>query len=198
MGASTTEPDYNAADFYKGAVTNHYSRIVHANMADGKAYGFPFDDVGHFESLVHDGDPNSASITLTPFGAGGGGGPGPSPTDSSRLNAGQRLSRGQSLTSANGRFHLNMQSDGNLVIYDGSSAIWASNTWNLPDSTKPTRAEMQADGNFVLYNDANQASWASGSWGSGRVSPYLLMQDDGNLVIYHNGSSAIWASGTQR
>jgi hypothetical protein len=40
-------------------------------MADGKAYGFPFDDVGAQESLVHDGDPRAAGIVLTPFGAGG-------------------------------------------------------------------------------------------------------------------------------
>ena len=41
-------------------------------MVDGKAYAFAFDDVGAFESLVHDGDPRSASIILSPFGAGGG------------------------------------------------------------------------------------------------------------------------------
>ncbi|MDQ1652810.1 MAG: hypothetical protein QOI35_2010 [Cryptosporangiaceae bacterium] len=76
LGATSTEPDYNAADFYKGTLTNHFSRIVHANMVDGRAYGFPFDDVGHFESLVHDANPSSASITLTTFGAGG---PPPSP-----------------------------------------------------------------------------------------------------------------------
>ncbi len=38
-------------------------------MADGKAYAFAFDDVGAFESLVHDGDPRSAGIILSPFGA---------------------------------------------------------------------------------------------------------------------------------
>ena len=53
------------------APTNHYSRIIHANMVDGKAYGFAFDDVGAHESLVHDGDPRAAGIILTPFGAGG-------------------------------------------------------------------------------------------------------------------------------
>ena len=41
-------------------------------MVDGKAYTFPFDDVGAFESLVHDGDPRSAGIILSPFGSGGG------------------------------------------------------------------------------------------------------------------------------
>ncbi|GAA4056213.1 beta-1,3-glucanase family protein [Actinomadura miaoliensis] len=71
LGTIDTQPSYDPAEFYRGSLTNHYSRIIHANMVDGKAYGFPFDDVGNFESLVHDGDPRSASITLTPFGAGG-------------------------------------------------------------------------------------------------------------------------------
>jgi hypothetical protein len=79
LGTTTTEPDYNAANFYKGALTNHYSRIVHNNMVDGKAYGFPFDDVGHFESLVHEANPSSATITLTTFGSGGPPPPPPTP-----------------------------------------------------------------------------------------------------------------------
>ncbi|MFI6513525.1 beta-1,3-glucanase family protein [Streptosporangium sp. NPDC050855] len=74
LGTIDTQPSYNAADFYRGPLTNHYSRIIHANMVDGKAYGFAFDDVGAFESLVHDGNPRSAAITLSPFGAGGPGG----------------------------------------------------------------------------------------------------------------------------
>jgi hypothetical protein len=67
LGTSDTEPVYNAAAFYKNSTPNHYSRIIHENMVDGKAYGFAYDDVGHFESLVHAGDPRLASIILTPF-----------------------------------------------------------------------------------------------------------------------------------
>jgi hypothetical protein len=36
-------------------------------MADGKAYAFAFDDVGNHESLVHDGSPQKASLTLDPL-----------------------------------------------------------------------------------------------------------------------------------
>ena len=36
-------------------------------MADGKAYGFAFDDVGNFESLVHDGNPQQAAMILDPL-----------------------------------------------------------------------------------------------------------------------------------
>lgn len=71
LGRLDTQPSGTAADFYQGTITNHYSRLVHQNMVDGRAYGFAFDDVQAQESLVHSGDPRSAGVTLTPFGAGG-------------------------------------------------------------------------------------------------------------------------------
>jgi hypothetical protein len=61
------QPDTSSANFYTDVVTNHYARKIHAQMADGKAYAFAFDDVGNYESLVHDGDPQQAYITLDPF-----------------------------------------------------------------------------------------------------------------------------------
>ncbi|TCN33658.1 beta-1,3-glucanase [Kribbella orskensis] len=61
------QPDSSNANFYQDVVTNHYARKIHARMADGKAYAFAFDDVGAHESLVHDGNPQQASITLDPF-----------------------------------------------------------------------------------------------------------------------------------
>ncbi|MFI2372801.1 glycoside hydrolase family 64 protein [Streptomyces sp. NPDC018833] len=61
------QPDTGSAGFYRDTVTNHYARKVHAQMADGKAYAFAFDDVGAHESLVHDGNPQHAYITLDPF-----------------------------------------------------------------------------------------------------------------------------------
>ena len=40
------QPDPNNSGFYLDNVTNHYARKIHAQMADGKAYAFAFDDVG--------------------------------------------------------------------------------------------------------------------------------------------------------
>ncbi|MCL3997762.1 MULTISPECIES: glycoside hydrolase family 64 protein [Streptomyces] len=62
-----SQPDATTADFYRDAVTNQYARAIHAQMADGKAYAFAFDDVGHQESLVHDGSPQQAYLTLDPL-----------------------------------------------------------------------------------------------------------------------------------
>ena len=67
LGTLDTQPGGTAADFYRGTLTNHYSRIIHEQMVDGKAYGFAFDDVQNQESLVHSGDPRRAGIVLTPF-----------------------------------------------------------------------------------------------------------------------------------
>ncbi|MFJ6728783.1 MULTISPECIES: glycoside hydrolase family 64 protein [unclassified Streptomyces] len=64
---NTNQPDVSAASFYKEPVTNIYSKKVHEQMVDGKAYGFAFDDVGHHESLVHDGSPIEASMTVQPL-----------------------------------------------------------------------------------------------------------------------------------
>ncbi|MFK8908623.1 glycoside hydrolase family 64 protein [Streptomyces sp. YS-3] len=61
------QPDTGSAAFYQDAVTNQYARELHARMADGRAYAFAFDDVGHHESLVNDGDPRQAYLTLDPF-----------------------------------------------------------------------------------------------------------------------------------
>jgi len=76
LGTSTLEPVTDASAFYRSTPANEYAKAVHAAMADGRAYAFAFDDVGAFESLVHDGDPRSARIDLTPFAGGTGGGTG--------------------------------------------------------------------------------------------------------------------------
>jgi hypothetical protein len=65
-----TNPNQPATDpgsFYNDPVTNLYSRVMHQNSTDGKAYGFPFDDVASFASFVQDTSPSSITVTLTPF-----------------------------------------------------------------------------------------------------------------------------------
>lgn len=67
LGTIDTQPSTDASQFYRSSPNNLYGKVVHQNMVDGKAYAFAFDDVGAFESLVHDGDPRSAGIVLSPF-----------------------------------------------------------------------------------------------------------------------------------
>ncbi|WEK12542.1 MAG: peptidoglycan DD-metalloendopeptidase family protein [Candidatus Microbacterium phytovorans] len=101
------------------------------------------------------------------------------------LRANQTLTANKSLRSPNGTYRLTMQTDGNLVAYGPSGAIWATGGGDA------TRAVMQSDGNLVTYNSGGSARWESGSWGTG--GNRLLLQDDGNLVIYDSNGKAVWA-----
>lgn len=65
--ASADQPTTDPGGFYGGDVTNHYARIIHAHSVDGRAYGFPFDDVAGFASYVQDTAPTDLTVTLTPF-----------------------------------------------------------------------------------------------------------------------------------
>ncbi|MFY1703679.1 beta-1,3-glucanase family protein [Micromonospora sp. WMMA1923] len=67
------QPTTNRSAFYQHPVTNHYARVLHRHSADGKAYGFPFDDVVDDAAYIQDHSPGEVTVTLTPFGAGSGG-----------------------------------------------------------------------------------------------------------------------------
>lgn len=101
------------------------------------------------------------------------------------------LQVGQSRLSADGRFTLIMQAEGNLVLYiTGGPALWGSDSIG----SGAVRATFQSDGNLVLYNAANQGVWGSGTnnnWGSTAV-----VQNDGNFVIYNEAGAPIWATNT--
>ncbi len=101
-----------------------------------------------------------------------------------------------------------LQDDGNLVIYQGSRAIWDWGAGYFGDrlqggqTLQPGQALLSpdhqfelvmqpADGNLVLYQ-GSKALWAAGVAGAGA---YVAMQTDGNFVVY-NGGSAKWSSNT--
>jgi hypothetical protein len=119
----------------------------------------------------------------------------------------QALSQGDTVVSCNGQFSLDLQTDGNLVLYSGAAnaanALWDTATDAGDGRTPGYRAIMQEDGNFVLYDahgtaDANRL-WSSDT--SGHPGAYVDVQDDGNLVIYvgiASPSNALWATGTER
>lgn len=62
------QPTTAPGTFYRGARTNHYSRVLHGVHLDGKAYGFAFDDVADFASYVQDLAPTGFELTIGSFG----------------------------------------------------------------------------------------------------------------------------------
>ncbi|MGH3725804.1 MAG: LysM peptidoglycan-binding domain-containing protein [Mycobacterium sp.] len=105
------------------------------------------------------------------------------------LTGGQKLEAGQSLTSNNGAYSLTLQQDGNLVLSEYDTVVWATGT----NGTSPDRAEVQGDGNFVLYEQGGKPIWNSDTEGKDNVR--LVLQDDRNLVLY-SGDSPAWSTGT--
>jgi hypothetical protein len=107
----------------------------------------------------------------------------------------QALSRGNSavdrLNSAgSSSYYLIMQTDGNLVFYGPSGAIWSSGTY----STSAQVAVMQADGNFVVYDVNGTALWNSGTYGHPGAS--LIFNDSGGMfVVAADGSTLLWSGG---
>jgi nucleoid-associated protein YgaU len=108
---------------------------------------------------------------------------------SDRLMNGDKLERGQSLTSRNGAYTLTLQDDGNLVLSAAGQAVWATGT----NGENAERLEVQEDGNCVLYA-ADKPIWHTDTKGAKDVR--LLLQDDRNLVLYGFDGPA-WASNTQ-
>ncbi|MFI0775933.1 glycoside hydrolase family 64 protein [Streptomyces sp. NPDC021212] len=64
---TAAQPTTDPAAFYGEGVTHHYAKAMHAATADGKAYGFAFDDVADFASYIQDTAPTGITLTLTPF-----------------------------------------------------------------------------------------------------------------------------------
>ncbi|MGI8459131.1 MAG: hypothetical protein ACR2LI_13600 [Propionibacteriaceae bacterium] len=114
---------------------------------------------------------------------------GPTATGDS-MQVGQVLNPGNAIHSGNGRYTFVYQGDGNLVLYDGGQAPWASGTDGRPAGV----CIMQGDGNLVLYQRGGQPIWASGT--NGHPGSHLIMQNDRNAVIYQPDGRPIWASNT--
>lgn len=117
----------------------------------------------------------------------------PAATD---LKPGWFITTGQSVYSPNRRAMLTVQTDGNVVMYDMSSAkkppdfgasIWSSNT----NGKGVVKFIYQPDGNLVAYDKSGKAQYATNT--QGKTGATLNLQDDGNLVIYQ-GSNAVWNS----
>ena len=104
------------------------------------------------------------------------------------LTAGQKLGRGDSLTSKNGAYTLTLQEDGNLVLAARGEAVWATGT----NGQGGDRAEVQGDGNFVLYA-GDKPIWHTDTKGKKDVK--LVIQDDRNVVLYA-ADGAAWNSRT--
>ncbi|MGC0313238.1 hypothetical protein [Kitasatospora acidiphila] len=115
-----------------------------------------------------------------------------------KLTAGQQLLPGAKAVDNDAT--LEMQVDGNLVIYLNTSsgqhfqAAWSTHTWGNAGAY----LDMQADGNLVLYKQGGGpttggALWSTGTWGhAGALADFVT----GELAVHMPAANPIWATGT--
>jgi hypothetical protein len=107
------------------------------------------------------------------------------------LTEGQKLGKGESLTSNNGAYTLTLQDDGNLVLAAArGEAVWATNT----NGQNVERAEVQTEACVLIFAEPGQARLAHRHQGKKNVK--LVLQDDRNLVLYAADGPA-WDSKTE-
>jgi hypothetical protein len=114
------------------------------------------------------------------------------------MNMNGRLSMGQKLYSANGRYYLLMQKDGQVCLYsvgDSNKSYWCGGIKETP-FTGNSHYELivQTDANLCISKDGiNQ-------WCQYTQQPYsdsnfhLVVQDDRNVCLYNHLGGGIWCS----
>lgn len=107
----------------------------------------------------------------------------------STLAVNGQLAGGQAILSPDGRYSLNYQPDGNLVLYGPSGYIWASNT----SGQSVGRAVMQGDGNLVVYDAGNVARWSSVT--AGNAGATFQLDNTGLARVVRTNGTGAWQVG---
>ncbi|XP_070533192.1 uncharacterized protein [Ptychodera flava] len=115
----------------------------------------------------------------------------------------EELIPGEKLVS--GLYTLELQTDGNLVLYDrrdpmnpsfmiaedqNPTPIW--NTGTVGENVE--RLVLQRDGNLVLYSDGWVPVWASGTHSPYPYISHLLLSDNGVLGLFCTGNGRLWTN----
>ena len=95
-----------------------------------------------------------------------------------------------------GDYSLEWQSDGNLVLYEGPTAVWASDTADSElGGDGGAQLCWQTDGNLVIYNAAGAAIWASDTADAehgGNGGAQMELYNDGTLDIVNADGTVLW------
>lgn len=111
------------------------------------------------------------------------------------MMAGDRLNKGQYIISADRRLKLQLQDNGNLVVFSCSKAFGEDPLWHTnTKGSDATNLVMQDDGNLVLYNNYRKVIWSSKTQGNPGAS--LVLQRDGDVVVTLN-KKELWHSDTR-
>jgi len=94
-------------------------------------------------------------------------------------------------SSSNWQYDLVYQTDGNLVLYKGTKALWSTGKYNLA-----TELNFHSNGNLFLQTYGGNVWYDAQIGASGPDSFYWILQDDGNFVRYSTYDNYSVATGT--
>lgn len=127
------------------------------------------------------------NVVYTIYGGGQGNG---FTNEGSQLGSGSQLQEGQYLQSSDGRFTLDMQTDGNLVLYGPAQTwLWGSATSRL---SGVSYAALNSNGDLALFDSQGNQLWSLGVSGASTAT----VQSDGNFCLNNSSGGVVWCSHT--
>ncbi|WP_162835153.1 hypothetical protein [Tumebacillus flagellatus] len=112
------------------------------------------------------------------------------------LHPGETLSNNGMITSSDGRFALDMQSDGNLVLYNAGTSLWSSHTNGAWYNPNPFYSPFSTDPSMYVY--AQFTVWSSGGVLRLDNSGHLLLTDAKNTHAFWMADTDSWMNNWYR
>lgn len=107
------------------------------------------------------------------------------------LDNGDELDAGQQLMSNDGRIHLDMQADGDLVLWQTySGALWTAGTSGVGNYLA-----VEEDGTMVIYTKDGGVAWTSDTGGQG-CNHLQLLQDGCDMAMVNDDDDQCWRANT--
>lgn len=119
------------------------------------------------------------------------------------LKAGETLTVGKKLVSANNAYMAIMQTDGNFCVYKYVNGKQGAFVWcSMAHGFSNGKIIMQTDGNLVVYDASNKAKWSSQTHpafdskfrNSANKPVKLVLENDGKLVLYTASGAKMWTN----
>ena len=107
-----------------------------------------------------------------------------------QIKYGEKILRGQRLTSPSGKFVFVVQSgDGNVCLYDmkpKQKGMWC----NMTHKGNTKLINFEKNGNLVQYSKSGKILWQSNTANSGAEE--LILNDDGYLILVDENKKIVW------
>ena len=102
------------------------------------------------------------------------------------------IDNGKNLRSADGRFTVEVQRDGNLVMFNNIEREKGKVQWTSGTAGSGAYGLfMLGNGDLVMLNDKREVKWKTSTYDAGS---YVQLQNDGNLVINSPKGYSVWTS----